>query len=198
MSLHPHQKWALKYPATTPARTIPKRVAKKFYLKANRLYARTSDLLIRTNHLPSQAQLNNREIQLQQHFMTERQTSGNGSPLHGNPQQVFTFSPTDEVPSNVIIDDFIELVKKNPVSERDLEVIMIPSVAPGTDNVYQRMVDRSQRRMVAPRTDKVYQRMVDRSHRRMVNSLLGDPSPPLGVDMTTMMRVERRVSALGF
>ena len=108
--------------------------------------------------------------------MVERHTRGNGSPLHGNPQQVFTFSPTVAVPINTVIDHFTELVDSLPMREQDLESIMIPSVAPHTDNVYQRMVDGS--------------------HRRMVHSLLGE-SPP-DVDMMTMMQAERRASALGF
>lgn len=176
MNVHPHQKWALKYPAPTPAKNTPTRVAKKFYLKANRLYARTSNLFIQTNQLPAQAQLNDRELQLQEYFRVERHTRGNGSPIHSNPQQVFTFSPTDEVPINTVIDDFIEFVDPLPVREQDLEFIMIPSVTLQTENTYQRMVDRG--------------------HRRMVQSLLGDR--PDVVDTRTMMRMERRVSALGF
>ena len=175
MNLHPHQRWALKYPATAPVTNTPIKVAKKFYLKANRLYARTSNLFIRTNHLPSQAQLNDREVQLQEYFKVERHTRGNGSPIHSNPQQVFTFSPTDEVPINTVIDDFIEFIDPLPVREQDLEFIMIPSVTPPTDNNYQRMVDRG--------------------HKRMVQTLLGDPPD---VDANTMMRMERRISALGF
>ena len=108
--------------------------------------------------------------------MAERHTRGNGSPIHSNPQQVFTFSPTAEVPINTVIDDFTEFVDPVPVRERDLEFIMIPSVKSRTDNVYQRMVDGS--------------------HRRMVRSLLGEA--PTDVDMMTVMRVECRVSALGF
>ena len=135
MSLHPHQRWALKYPPTAPAKNTPRRFAKKFYLKANRLYARTSNLFIRTNHLPSQAQLNDREVQLQDYLQAERHTRGNGSPIHSNPQQVFTFSATDEVQINTVLDDFIELVDPLPMREQDLEFIMIPSVSSRTENI---------------------------------------------------------------
>ena len=110
--------------------------------------------------------------------MVERHTRGNGSPIHSNPQQVFTFSPTDEVPINTVIDDFIELVEPCPTRERDLEFVMIPCVAPRTE------------------TENIYQRVVDGSHRRMVRSLLGDPATD--VDGMIMMRVERRISAMGF
>lgn len=175
MRLHPHQNWALTYPPTKPAKNRPLRVAKKFYLKANRLYARTSNLFIRTKDLPSQAQLNDREVQLQEYLKAERETRGNGSPIHSNPQQVFTFSATDEAPINTVIDDFTEFVDPLPVDEHDLEFIMIPSVAPRLENSYQRMVDRS--------------------HRRMVQSLLGLPS---AVDRTTIMEMDRRLSAQGF
>lgn len=174
MNVHPHQIWALRYPATVPTKHTPTRVAKRFYLKANRLYARTSNLFIRTNDLPSQSQLNDRERQLQEYLNTERHTRGNGSPIYSNVQQVFTFSPTDEVPINTVIDDFIEMIDPLPVREQALEFIMIPSVTPPTNNTYQRMVERG--------------------HRKMVQNLLGDPPD---VDTTTMFRMERRVSALG-
>ena len=59
--------------------------------------------------------------------------------------------------------------------ERGLEFVMIPSLAPQTENPYQGMVDRP--------------------HRRMVQSLLG---VPYDVDMATMMRLEQSVSAQGF
>ena len=76
---------------------------------------------------------------------------------------------------NTVLDDFTEFVDPVPVDERALEFVMIPSLAPRTENTYQRMVDRS--------------------HRRMVQGLLG---APFDVDMTTVMRMERRLSAQGF
>ena len=100
---------------------------------------------------------------------------GNGSPIHSNPQQVYTFSATDEVPISTVLDDITVFADPVPVDEYHLEFVMIPSVTPRTENTYQRMVDRS--------------------HRMMVQSLLG--SPP-DVDMTTMMRMERRVQTQGF
>ncbi|CAD6583093.1 MAG: hypothetical protein ASARMPREDX12_001174 [Alectoria sarmentosa] len=175
MRLHPHKKWASKHPSTKPAKNTPIKIARKCYLKANGLYARTSNLFLRRDDLPLQSQLNDRELQLQEYLNAERETRGNGSPIHGNPQQVFTFSATDEVPMNTVLDDFTEFVDPVPVDERDLEFVMIPSLAPRTENAYQRMVDRS--------------------HRRMVQGLLG---APFDVDMTTVMRMERRLSAQGF
>ena len=164
MHLHPHKKWALEYSRTKPAKST---ILKKFYLKANRLYARTSNFLIRACDLPSQAELNDGETQLQAYLEAERVTRGNGSPLHSNPQQVLTFSATDEVPKNTVLDDFTEFVDPFPVDEQDLAFVMIPSMAPQTENTYQRMVDRS--------------------HGRLGQSLLGAPS---GLDMTTTMRME--------
>lgn len=175
MRLDPHKTWTLKYPPTDPAKNTPLRLAKKLYVKTNRLYARTSNLFIRTKDLPSQAKLNDREVQLQEYFNAERQTRGNGSPIHSNPQQVFTFSATDEVPINTVLDDFTGFVDPLPVNEHDLGFVMIPSIAPQADNIYQRMVDRS--------------------HRRLVQTLLGVPAD---VDMSTMMRMERRLTAQGF
>ena len=173
MRLHPHKQWASKYPSINPTRRTPKIVAKKFYLEANRLYARTSNLFIRSKHLPSQGQLNDRQVQLQAYLEAERQTRGNGSPLHGNPQQVFTFSATDEAPVNTILDDFTELVDPLPTAdERELGRVMIPS-----------------------RGESSYQRMVDRTHRRIVRRLGG---PPSDADVATVMRIERRISAQGF
>ena len=175
MSLRRRPRRALKYPPTEPAKKYPIRIAKKFYIKANRLYARASNLFIRTVHLDSQAQLNDRELQLQAYLRSDRVTRGNGSPIHSNPQQVYTFSATDEVPINTVLDDITVFVDPLPVDEHDLEFVMIPSVTPRTENTYQRMVDRS--------------------HRMMVQSLLGSSSD---VDMTTMMRMERRVQTQGF
>lgn len=169
MRLHPHKKWALEYSHTKPAKST--RIAKKCYLQ--RLYARASNFLIRACDLPSQAELNDRETQLQAYLEAERVTRGNGSPLHSNPQQVLTFSATDEVPKNTVLDDFTEFVDPFPVDEQDLAFVMIPSMAPQTENTYQHMVDRS--------------------HRRLGQSLLAAPS---GLDMTTTMRMERR--AQGF
>ena len=175
MNLHRRPKRALKYPPTEPTKKYPLRIAKKFYIKANRLYARTSNLFIRTAHLDPQAQLNDREVQLQAYLRSERVNRGNGSPIHSNPQQVYTFSATDEVPINTVLDDIPVFVDPVPVDEHDLEFVMIPSMAPQTENIYQRMVDSS--------------------HRRMVQSFLGSPSD---VDMTTMMRMERRVQTQPF
>lgn len=175
MREHPHKKWALKYSTTEPAKNIPMRVAKKYFLKANRLYARTLNLFIRRTDLPSQGRLNDREVQLQEYLHAERETRGNGSPIHSNPQQVFTFSATDEVPINTVLDDITGFVDPLPVDEHDLADVMIPSIAPQTDNAYHRMVDRS--------------------HRRMVQSLLGGPP---NVDRETVMRMERRLTAQGF
>lgn len=174
MRLSPHKKWASKYPPVQPAENTPIRVAKRFYSKANRLYARTSNLYIRTTDLTPQAQLNDREVQLQEYVEAERPTRGNGSPIHGNPQQAFIFSATDETPVNTVLDDFTDFVDPLPVNEQDLEFVMIP--------------------LVAPRAENAYQSMADRSHRRMVQCLLGAPS---GVD-TTVMRMERRLSAQRF
>ena len=174
MHPHPHKKWASKYPLTEPAKSTTLKVARKCYLEANRLYARTSRLFIRTRDLPSQAHLNEREMQLQAYLASERVNRGNGSPIHSNPQQVFTFSATDEVPINTVLDDFTEFVDPLPVDEHDLEFVMIPSMAPRTENTYQRMVDRS--------------------HKRMLQTLLGSPSD---VDLTTTMRIERSLSAQG-
>lgn len=125
--------------------------------------------------LPSQTQLNDRDVQLQEYLQAERQTRGNGSPIHSNPQQVFTFSATDEAPINTVLDDFTEFVDPLPVDEQVLAFVMVPSIAPQTENSYQRMVDRS--------------------HRRMVQSLLGGPPD---VDRTTLMRMERNLTAQGF
>ena len=175
MGPRPHKKRGLKYPPTEPARNTPLRFAKRFHVKANRIYARASNLFIRKADLLSQAELNDREMQLQAYLGCKRVNRGNGSPIHGNPQQVFTFSATDESPINTVLDDAIEFADPLPVDEHDLEFVMIPSVA--------------------PRTESPYQRMVDISHRRMVQSLLGSPSD---ADMTTMMRMERSVQADGF
>lgn len=175
MHLSPHKNWASKYPPVEPLENTPVKVAKRYYLKANRLYARTSNLYIRTKDLTSQAQLNDREVQLQEYVEAERPTRGNGSPIDCNPQQVFTFSATDETPVNTVLDDIVDFADPLPVSERDLEFVMVPSVA--------------------PRAEIAYQRMVDRSHRMMVQRLLGCSSD---VDMTTVMRMEKRLSAQGF
>ena len=175
MSPRPHKNRGLKYPPTESARNTPVRLAKRFYVKANRLYARASNLVIRKADLPSQAQLNNREMQLQAYLGSKRVNRGNGSPIHGNPQQVFTFSATDETPINTVLDDAIDFADPLPVDEHDVEFVMIPSVA--------------------PRTESPYQRMVEISQRVTVQSLLGSPSD---ADMTTMMRIERSVQAQGF
>lgn len=172
MRPHPHRKWALRYPSLGPTKQAPKLIAKKFYIKANRLYAKTSLLFIRIKDLLSQSQLNEKEVQLQEYLQAERETRGNGSPLHHNPQQVYTFSATDEVPINTVLDDFIDFVDLLPEFENELEFVMIPSIAPRTVNPYQRIVDRFQR--------------------RMVQSMMG---PPTGVDMVTAMRMDRGVSA---
>ena len=175
MDQHPHKRWASQYPTTEPAKITPVRIAKRYYLKANRLYARTLNLFIRRTHLPPQGLLNDREVQLQEYLQAERPTRGNGSPIHSNPQQVFTFSATDDVPINTVLDDFTGLVDPLPVDEHHLASVMIPSIAPQTVNPYQRMVDRS--------------------HRMMMQTLLGG-SPD--VDKTTLFRMERRLTAQGF
>ena len=182
MRPHPHKQWTQKYPSLHPARRTPTIVAKKFYLETNRLYARTANLFIRKHHLPTQSHLNDRQTQLQEYLRAERETRGNGSPLHSNPQQVFTFSATDEVPINTVLgDDFIASVDDPLVSvdeherEHELEYVMVPEIALSMEGAYLRMVDRS--------------------HRRMVRSLVG---PAFDVDLATVMRTERSLSALGF
>ena len=183
MRPHPHKQWIQKYPSVQPARKIPKIVAKKFYLETNRLYARTSNLFIRKRHLPPQSQLNERQIQLQDYLSAERETRGNGSPLHSNPQQVFTFSATDEVPINTVLsDDFRAFVdplvlvdEREREHEHELDYVTIPEIAPSMEGAYLRMVDRS--------------------HRRMARSLVG---PAFDADLATVMRTERSLSALGF
>ena len=145
---------------------MPKIVAKKFYLEANRLYARTSNLFIRTKHLPPQSRLSDRQVQLQDYLNAERETRGNGSPIQDNPQQVFTFSATDDVPLNTVLDDFTDLVEPWGLGQRELELesVMVPSAV--------------------GKMEGAYQRMVDRSHRGMVRSLVG---PPAGVDVATTL-----------
>ena len=187
MRLHPHNQWTTKYPSLQPAKKIPKIVAKKFYLETNRLYARTSNLFIRKRHLPPQSHLNDRQTQLQEYLTAERETRGNGSPLHSNPQQVFTFSATDEVPINTVLSDgFLEFVDPLLVPlvdececERELELgdVMIPEIALSLEGAYQRMVDGK--------------------HRRMVRSLVG-PAFDGDLDLAIVMRTERCLSAQGF
>ncbi len=88
---------------------------------------------------------------------------------------MFTFSATDEVPRNTVIDDVTEFVEPWVVRERELECVMVPGVG--------------------GRGESAYQRMVDRTHRRLVQRLVG---PPVEVDMKTVFRMERSVSAQGF
>ena len=104
----------------------------------------------------------------------ERQTRGNGSPINSNPQQVFTFSATDEIPINTISDDFMGFVDLLPEIEKDSKDVT-PSMA--------------------SQAFKIYQRMVDSSHRKMVNALLGGPRV---IDKKTMVRMEQNVAAQGF
>ena len=176
MGLDPHQQWALKYhpPNTQPA-NAPVRLASRVRLKTNRFYARASNIFIRTEDLFPQAKLNDTELQLQEYLNAERQTRGNGSPITSNPQQVFTFSATDEIPINTILDDFMGFVDLLPEIENNSEDVLIPSMA--------------------SQALKVYQRMVDSSHKKMVNALLGGPRV---IDKKTMMRMEQNVTAQGF
>lgn len=79
------------------------------------------------------------------------------------------------MPRNTVLDDITEFVDPVNVHEHELEFVMIPSMT--------------------RRTEKPYQKMVDRSHKRLVQSLVG-PRPD--VDMATVMRMERSISAQGF
>ena len=172
MALHPHQKWTLEYdsPNTQPAKNAPVNFASKVHLKTNRLYARVSNLFIRTKELFPQAKLNATELRLQTYLNTERQTNGNGSPINSNPQQVFTFSATDETPINTIFDDFMGFVD------------LLPEV------------DNGSKPSIASQAFKLLQRVVDSSHKKMVNALSGGPS---FIDETTMI-LEQNVTAQGF
>ena len=81
--------------------------------------------------------------------------------------------------NTVLGDDFIASVDDPLVSvdehERELEYVMMPEIALSMEGAYLRMVDRS--------------------HRRMVRSLVG---PAFDVDLATVTRTERSLSALGF
>ena len=173
MGLDPHQRWTLEYhsPNTQPAKNAPVNFASKVLLKTNRLYARVSNLFIRTEDLFPQAKLNETEVQLQAYLNEERQTRGNGSPIHSNPQQVFTFSATDETPINTIFDDFMGFVD------------LLPEIDTGS------------KPSIAVQTFKFLQRMVDSSHEKIVNALSGGPRI---IDETTMIRMEQDVMAQGF
>ena len=129
MRPHPHQKWALQHP---PAPKSP--------LRPTRLHARTA-------HPPPQARLTDRERQLQEYLGAERPTRGDGSPLHANPQQVFTFSATDEAPANTVLDDVTGFVDPVPGRGREGEggVVTVKVVAGGE---WRRGVDGEHWRMV--------------------------------------------------
>ena len=178
MRPHPHQKWALQHPPAHPAPKSP--------LRPTRLHARTATLSIRTAHLPPQARLNDREAQLQEYLGAERATRGDGSPLHANPQQVFTFSATDEAPANTVLDDVTGFVDPVPGRERGGEGKFVTGAVVAVGE---------------------WRRGVDGEHWRMVRGLVGGAEGvdvatvvrvERGVDVATAMRVERGVEALGF
>ena len=173
MGLHPHQKWTLEYHSsdTQPAKNAPINFASKVHLKTNRLYARVPNLFIRTKDIFQQAKLNATELKLQSYLKTERQTRGNGSPIHSNPQQVFTFSATDETPINTIFDDFMGFVD------------LLPEV------------DNGSKPSIVSQAFKFLQRMVENSHEKIVNALSGGPRV---IDGTTMIRMEQDVTEHGF
>ena len=198
MRLHPHTKWATAaehFPpkpaaaaATIPSskKNPPKEMAKRFYLHANRLYARTSSLCIWVKDLLAQTQLNDREVQLQDYFSAERETRGNGSPLEGNPQQVFTFSATSEVPINTVTDDWFltGVAEEEDDDDDDKE----RELGGG-------MLMRDEESVM----ERAYRRILDRSSRgKVVMRSFMSLKPSSSWDLPTVMRMERSVSAQGF
>ena len=94
---------------------------------------------------------------------------------------MFTFSATDQVPGNTVLDDgFFDEVVPGAGGKLD----MLP--APWTTRM---MVNE----------DLLHQRMVrvDREHRSMVQSLVGPPLPS-DVDVRALVQMERSLSAQGF